>query len=354
MDSINTSLLDLPNELILHTLSCLTTEELLPFATISQRIHALICRVIHARLYECTTLVGRTILLECYHPSQKLTEPPLFCSYLSTPGLDSCLLVNDGEDEKECHAIGRLDTLRNLYSAFQPYRRVVSKRAHPAGDIPGSRTYTSPSSSSNAAPSNAATSSASGEREPVKHILSLEGHELFTQLCCVTNLVRTGPRQGIFRSFITIEEGFIRVWKDWLSRMSQEACNIPEKATEEQQATSGGNELEPSGGLVDAGKDWRVLWVDPKKNIGLRVKVTEKKWRRQMPVLIHADEEVSVSFEIEYHGMAFVQLVCAKVLTPLIELVVRSAHLLLMLEKSNSQDDNQSGKAVVFGTFGST
>jgi len=44
---------------------------------------------------------------------------------------------------------------------------------------------------------------------------------------------------------------------------------------------------------------------------------------------------VSVSYEIEYQ-----------------ELVIRTAHLLLTLEKSDNQEENHSGKAVVFGTFG--
>jgi hypothetical protein len=311
MTTPKTSLLDLPNELILHTLSCLPTDQVLPLATISQRIHALICRLIHARLYDSATLAGHTLLLECYHPSQKLTEPPLFCQYLSTPGLGSCLVPTDGEGARESKATGHIDALRNLYSSFRPHRRVVSRRYHPAGDIPGSRTYTSPSSSLSKSPeTNPAASEPGSEHEPVKQILSLEGHELFTQLCCVTNLVRTGPRQGIFRSFITIEEGVIRVWKHWLSRMSSTIEDNSHSVTEEQRSASKGKEVERSEGATDARDDWRVLWVDTSKNVGLRIKVTEKKWRRQMPVLVHADEEISMTFEIEYQGIPSIPHVC--------------------------------------------
>lgn len=35
-----------------------------------------------------------------------------------------------------------------------------------------------------------------------------------------------------------------------------------------------------------------------------------------------------------------------------VELLIRTTHLLLMLEKSMLQEDNSSGKAVVFGSFG--
>jgi hypothetical protein len=36
----------------------------------------------------------------------------------------------------------------------------------------------------------------------------------------------------------------------------------------------------------------------------------------------------------------------------IVELFIRTSHLLLVLEKSLVQDDNSSGKAVVFGSFG--
>jgi hypothetical protein len=39
-------------------------------------------------------------------------------------------------------------------------------------------------------------------------------------------------------------------------------------------------------------------------------------------------------------------------LTSWVELLVRTSHLLFALEKSLVQEDNSSGKAVVFGSFG--
>ncbi|KAF2433483.1 hypothetical protein EJ08DRAFT_668796 [Tothia fuscella] len=321
------SLLDLPNELILHTLSCLPTAQVLNLATVSHRLYALVCRLLHARLCDAAGLSGHTLLLECYHPSQKLTEPPLFCSYLSTPELDSCCVDDEGGS-----VIGRLAAMRDLYSTFRPHRRIVSKRAHPAGDIPGSRTYTSPSSSSS--PPTTMPPQPVLALEPVRQILSLEGHELFTQLCCVTNLVRIGPRQGIFRSFITVGEGVIRVWKDWLASMAFSASHLVVITKEQAAAVAKGKEPDLACPAIETQGDWRVLWSDNKFNVGVRLKVKEKKWQRNAPVLIHADEEVSVSFEIEYQ-----------------ELVVRTTHLLLMLEQSGLQDEN-SGKAVVFGSFG--
>jgi hypothetical protein len=40
--------------------------------------------------------------------------------------------------------------------------------------------------------------------------------ESFAQLCTITNLVRMGPKPGLFRSHINMSDGVIRVWRDWL------------------------------------------------------------------------------------------------------------------------------------------
>ena len=346
-----TSILDLPNELILQTLSSFQTTELLTITTLSHRFHALIIRLLQTRLFQAANLPDHTLLLECYHPSQKLTEPPLYCTYLGTPGLDTCV-----EDDNEDHynPIGRISTLRNLYSSFIPYRRQIKPYAkqyrHPAGDIPGSRTH--PSSSS---------AVKEEEQDAVRQILSLEGHELFTQLCAVTNIVRVGPRNGLFRSFVEVQEGVVRVWREWLARRASMDAGGTESTIE----ISALNLDKPNGknvirendvdgtGIIDICNDDRILWIDMPKNVGLRVDVSEKKWRRNMPVLMHADEEVSVSYEVVYQGTRYDrELQDISNINGHPELLVRTSHLLLMLEKSALQQENHSGKAVVFGSFG--
>jgi hypothetical protein len=291
-------LYDLPNELILQSLTILPTTALLPLASISRRFHALVIRIFQTRLYQAANLPDHTLLLECYHPSQKLTEPPLYCTYIGSPGLDVGVSHESNKNYEEWTAVGRLNVLRNLYSVFTPHRRIVSKRPHPAGDIPGSRTHSSSQASS--------SKSVAVETEAVKQILSLEGHELFTQVCALAHIVRVGPRNGLFRSFVEVEDGVIRVWREWLGRMSKETDAASSTATPSEMGTvlpSKGKIAEGSQGeLVDIGEDNRILWVDVKKNVGLRLKVTEKKWRRNVPILIHADEEISVSYEIEYRG----------------------------------------------------
>ncbi|KAF4307746.1 F-box domain cyclin-like protein [Botryosphaeria dothidea] len=80
----------------------------------------------------------------------------------------------------------------------------------------------------------------------------------------------------------------------------------------------------------------RLLWVSPARNVGLKFRVRERKFRRDNPILILADEETAVSYDIEYE-----------------ELLVRTSHLLLTFENSLLDQDNQPGRrAVVFGSFG--
>lgn len=73
-------------------------------------------------------------------------------AYICTPGLDDHLLHPDGDARSQAKAAletellpgERLATLSNFYSHFRPYRRQAERKVqwkHPAGDVPGSRTY---------------------------------------------------------------------------------------------------------------------------------------------------------------------------------------------------------------------
>jgi hypothetical protein len=292
-------LFDLPNELVLQALVLLPTTALLPLGGVCQRFHALVIRILQTRLYQAANLPDHTLLIECYHPSRRLTEPPLYCTYIGSPGLDVGISPEKSKVDRETSYVGRLKELHSLYSIFTPHRPVVPNRPHLAGDIPGSRTHPSSSQAS-------ASKTVPIETEAVKQVFSLEGHELFTQICAHANIVRVGPRNGLFRSFIKVEDGVIRVWRDWLDRMSRETKEA--SATSEVSKTylpSAHKGKEPRGTEkypLAIEEDTRILWIDVKKNVGLRVKITEKKWRRDLPILIHADEEISVSYEIEYQG----------------------------------------------------
>jgi hypothetical protein len=266
------------------------TPELLPLTLISRRLSSIILRILHSRLVAAAELNSHSLLLECYHPSAKLFEPPYFCAYNGTDGL--VLYETESEDET---TIGlRLEKMRSMYSRFRPHQRELEdggRRVRP-GDIPGTRTFPG-------------TVQDKYQGETVKQTLSLESHELFTQLVAQTNLVKIGPRHGLFTSFVEVEEGVLRVWKDWLddtaTKGRQASAGVAQEVVEEVgKGKEAVKEVDEQAADVS---DARILWVSPSKNTGIRFNVKERKFRRDAPILIRAEEDVPVSFEIEYDGM---------------------------------------------------
>jgi hypothetical protein len=219
----------------------------------------------------------------------KLFEPPYFCTYHGTNGLT--LYETEAKDEPN---IGeRLEKMRNMYSRFRPHQRELEesgRRVVPRpGDIPGSRTFPG-------------TAQDRYEGETVKQTLSLESHELFTQLVAQTNLVKIGPRHGLFTCFVDVEEGVLRVWKEWLADIAakgqQESASVMEETAGEV-----GKGKEAVGEVYKEKADMedrRILWVSSARNTGIRFNVKNRKFRRDTPILIRADEDMPVSYEIEY------------------------------------------------------
>jgi hypothetical protein len=163
--------------------------------------------------------------------------------------------------------------------------------------VPGSRTFPG-------------TAKDKYQGEKVKQILSMEAHELFTQLVAQTNLVKIGPRHGLFTCFVDVEEGVLRVWKDWLAETAAK-CRRSEAGTQGEIVEKVGKGkdivMEIDNTVEDRKSDVtdpQILWVSQSKNSGIRFNVKEKKFRRDAPILIRADEGMPVSYEIEYDGMS--------------------------------------------------
>ncbi|KAJ4291899.1 hypothetical protein N0V90_009796 [Kalmusia sp. IMI 367209] len=280
-------------ELLLHLFTPITTPELLPLATLSHRIYTIVLRILHNRLVIAAELHSHSVLLECFHPSAKLTEPPYFCSYHGTNGLT----LYDGFAEDDDNLAMRLGEMRGLYSRFRPHRRELETGGRrvrwPPGDVPGSRTF-------------AGTAGDGFNGDTVKQILNLDGHELFTQLVAQTNLVKLGPRNGLFTCFVGIEEGVVRVWREWLREMATKSNNTRRKQEEAVEELGEAKREEEAVDRKDSEEckdidDGKILWVSPNKNTGIRFTVRERKIRRDIPILIRADEEdMPVSYEIEY------------------------------------------------------
>ncbi|KAF2125142.1 F-box domain-containing protein [Dothidotthia symphoricarpi CBS 119687] len=312
----------LPNELLLHILTPIPTPELLPLTVLSHRIYTLILRILHNRLVAAAELNSHSLLLECYHPSAKLTEPPYFCAYRGTDGLS----YYENPYEADTYNAARLGEMRNMYSRFRPYRRELEsggRRVRP-GDVPGSRTFPG-------------TVQDKHEGETVRQTISLEAHELFTQLVAQTNLAKIAARNGMFTSFVEVEEGVLRVWRDWLSKMAAKSARAslnPQQKAFEVEGKGKQAVNETASEKVDP-DDERILWLSLDKNTGIRFNVKERKFIRDTPILVGPDEDIPVAYELEYD-----------------EVFIRTSYLLLKLEKSMVQEDNASKTAVVFGSFG--
>ncbi|KAH6856306.1 cyclin-like F-box protein [Chaetomium sp. MPI-CAGE-AT-0009] len=303
----------LPNELLISILSQLPTSSLLPLATVSRRIYSVTLRIVKQRLNHATSQPDQRLMLECYHPSEKLYTPYLYCNYLSTDSFASA------ERKPGSGSSG----LGSIYTHFRP---VEQDEDRPRRATRGFRQHHHTTD----ATSNDSNSSAQEQRPSTD--VYLDDDESFAQLCAVTNLVRMGPRPGMFRSHVNVSEGVLRVWRDWLAA---QATGGRRRGGEQLQAEEGGDEGgEGDNDSDDHGDGDGVLWADASRDVGVRFRVTEKDIRGQHPVLVASDEQLPVAYRLEFE-----------------ELLVRATTLLLMVEKSEVQEFAAEGKAVVLASF---
>lgn len=117
--------------------------------------------------------------------------------------------------------------------------------------------------------------------EPAIEDVYLEEGELFSQLCSATNVVKAGPKRGLFVSHVNISDGVIRVWREWLANRASETT------------TAGKGDFSSS--------DKRILWVDTAKSVGLRFQVSMGPCER-MPLMSELDSELPISYSLVYEG----------------------------------------------------
>lgn len=215
------------------------------------------------------------LLLECYPPSGRLFEPALPCSYLGTDGLDSLEVSQEGSTPAQ-----ELKTLKELCSRFRPRRDEAGRKAwtrHPAGDVPGSRTYVAPEAAQAGLSRDAAAPPL--KEQLVTHLIHLDSTEMFTQLCARTFAAIPGLKANIYRDYIDVNDGVVRVFRNWLA----------------DEAKSGSRSLgDPHAGVV---------WANDGEQVGIRFRVKRRAWHRSaVPLLQAATEDVPVSYEVQYEG----------------------------------------------------
>lgn len=134
----------------------------------------------------------------------------------------------------------------------------------------------------------------SPQTEVVSQNVNLEAHELFTQLRLLASLVQVGPMRGFFISIQNIvEKKTARIFRTWLAEMAKR-----------------GEEADISAGINP--DDDSVVWVDQNKIAGLRVRVKERIWRRDAPILLHRDDDQAVSYSLELQGASLSAIHIAK------------------------------------------
>lgn len=145
------------------------------------------------------------------------------------------------------------------------------------------------------------------EARPVTRAVNLDGTEDFSQLCVVVNLVKVMPGSHLLLSAVTIEDGVVRLWRDWLRgqarNLKDNAGRGAEEVDEEIIIPGGGTQSRRTVDESSTPEYHRMLWVDGRKNVGLKLRVREKKWNMNAPILVHEDDERQVDYEVDIEGM---------------------------------------------------
>jgi len=301
---------------------------------------------LHLRLLRAVNLPGLRLILECFHPSASLSTPYLYCDYLYTDSFQNHNGVsadtssagarsNYSDDDYALNQqSGRGISLGSIYTHFRPVVQEENRR-------PRARYATQNSLQTQAQGMQGVNASGEGngesglieERPPFQDVY-LDENVLWTQLRAYTNLVKIGPKPGLFLSHVNVSEGIIRVWRDWLAFQSAEGRAEPGDMADGVVDNGQGEDLGPATTSRASERTRQpVLWADGARNVGLRFRVAKKDMgmsQSQRPILVEADYEPPVSYRLEFE-----------------ELLVRSPQLLLAAEKSEEQEVATSGKALI-------
>lgn len=293
-------------QVLIQILSSFPTRKLLPLALVSRHFAGVVGRLHYFRLHEASLLQDHEMILECYHPSVKISTPTLFCEYLGTDGLEGA-----GQGVK-------FGEMNQLYTRFRPY--LGDEHLRPRARYPTRRM---------------AEGADDRPAELPTHDLHLDTGELFSQLCTVASLIKIGPKRGLFLSIANVTDGWVRVFRSWLD--AQVA-----KSADSQQRTE----------RTETDND-SILWTSSAKDVGLKLRVVAKD-NPHVPVFVEADEEPRASYELQYEGRKrpSAQLPSGNnflvTFTDLfVELLIRTNQLVLSLEASLAQQVHPSSKAVM-------
>ncbi|KAK2800123.1 hypothetical protein FQN50_008218, partial [Emmonsiellopsis sp. PD_5] len=265
------TLLSLPNELLHQILEHIPTASLLPLALLCRRLHHLIARLIHFRLYTAIPKLGTDVKMECYHPAFKPIGQYLKCTYLYSDSLSN----NPNDFDKGDTAIPQphdspaspettksfLPYLQSSYSHFKP----SSPRA------PWINTNLSliPATQPPAPMGLEVIDGLPVGEMSVQGSIWLDENEMFTQLITGLWLMSTGHKACVV-------EGVVRLWRGWLgggrSAGGEEDSDGSHSVLEGDKGGNGSTKAE----VAHPWDDESVVWVNGERDAGLRVKVCKK------------------------------------------------------------------------------
>lgn len=260
------------SKLLMQILNFFQSKHLLLLAAVSRRFRDLAAHIVYGRLTVATSLKDHKLLLECYHPINKYTEPYLFCELLHTLEWS-----NDTTSPRPKGEVGenddRLGSVTTLYSSFKPVRAngdPKPTRLHPARNIPDDQGIDDLSGAFSVALSEV-------EDDLMTRTVNLDSYELFSQLCINVALVKVGPRRGVFLSCIDIlKKRTARIWRQWLLENSCDSAH---------------------------GEPERMIWADQHQNLGLKVRVREMKAKHHASILQPIDENEAISYKLKLEGV---------------------------------------------------
>ena len=243
-------------QIFIAVLSTFPTNELPPLASVNRQFYSLVVRTLQGRLLRTASLPDNKLILEAYHPADKFYTPYLSCQYRNT-------IVRDGSEH--CEESPTLSDLWKLYGSFRPKYAEENRRPRRI------RARFVAAQPSNDADDDTAT-----------HLINLDDGEIFSQLCACVNVVKEGPRHGLFISHVNVVDGVIRMFRHWLAELDRQ--NTSEETSTES----------------------RLLWVDNAKNVGIRFRVVPDPSER-IPLLSGPDDDPPVSYTLEYEGKFLAQ-----------------------------------------------
>lgn len=133
---------------------------------------------------------------------------------------------------------------------------------------------------------------------PAKYSVVLEPYEAFSQLCIQANLVRIGPRRGLFLAVVGCFEENLRIKRDFLDR-------------------------------AEIGEEY-VFWLH-RDDVGVRCRFLGRRLENHSQAILVEESELPILYEVEF-----------------VEVMLRTGLLLSRLEESAR---HESQTALVIGSF---